>query len=42
MSGYLEFIGYTLLVYLYAYGIIDRICKCIKATKKFNNGKENI
>lgn len=30
MSEYLQLIGYTLLVYLCAYGLVSRICKCIE------------
>lgn len=30
MAGYLKLIGYTLFLYLCAYGIIGRVCKCIE------------
>lgn len=30
MAGYFELIGYTLFLYLCAYGIIGRVCKCIE------------
>ncbi len=30
MAGYLQLIGYTLLLYLCIYGVISRICKCIE------------
>jgi len=30
MIGYLKLIGYTLVLYLCAYGIISRICTCVE------------
>lgn len=30
MDGYLELIGYTLVLYLCVYGVVSRICKSIE------------